>query len=250
MYPLLTVLLLLLTCFTQAALLSCEGTVDGVHYDLTPARRNTGYYEFHTDDPVFTYFFNVCDYSHLNTTTRTDCGDTIPPAPLVQIVEEGRCEAGSKCCNLGLLSSQSKFSPLEEEDGITVTYDQGDMCGGSPRTTQVSFVCDSSTDGEVKAVAEDNCHYTVTFHTKYACSTSGDALSGGWVFIIIVLTLVVLYLVSGIMYRRSRLGVTGWESLPNVEFWRQFPGLVKDGCVFSFTWFRDVAIRRRGYTRS
>ena len=27
----------------------------------------------------------------------------------------------------------------------------------------------------------------------------------------------------------------GVEAIPNIEFWRSLPGLIKDGCVFSWS---------------
>lgn len=39
-----------------------------------------------------------------------------------------------------------------------------------------------------------------------------------------------VYICVGCYYKRVRLGVTSWsESIPNIEFWREFPSLVREG---------------------
>jgi cation-dependent mannose-6-phosphate receptor len=42
-----------------------------------------------------------------------------------------------------------------------------------------------------------------------------------------------VYVVAGCVYKSQKLGATGVEMCPNVEFWRDLPGLVKDGCAFT-----------------
>jgi len=42
-----------------------------------------------------------------------------------------------------------------------------------------------------------------------------------------------VYLVSGVMLQQKRHGLAGIESVPNIEFWRGLPSLVKDGMRFS-----------------
>lgn len=49
-----------------------------------------------------------------------------------------------------------------------------------------------------------------------------------------MLVVATVYVVVGCTYKWKRQGTTGVESCPNVDFWRTLPGLVKDGCVFSF----------------
>jgi len=53
--------------------------------------------------------------------------------------------------------------------------------------------------------------------------------------LIILVVVIPLYIIMGWIYKRFRVGTTGIESCPNVEFWRDFPGLVKDGIRFTFS---------------
>jgi len=66
----------------------------------------------------------------------------------------------------------------------------------------------------------------------------------GWIFVIIVLVSFVIYLIGGFVYKKKREGTQGFvESIPNVEFWKDLPFLVKDGCVFVFTKIKRLIFR-------
>jgi len=62
---------------------------------------------------------------------------------------------------------------------------------------------------------------------------AAGGLSYGWVFIICFAVLLVLYCGIGMFYKIKKLGVTGIEAIPNIEFWRDYPTIVKDGCGFT-----------------
>jgi len=54
-------------------------------------------------------------------------------------------------------------------------------------------------------------------------------LSGGWIFVIIVLCGFTVYFAAGIAWNVKN-GKRGAEAIPNIEFWTDLPGLAKDGC--------------------
>ena len=65
-------------------------------------------------------------------------------------------------------------------------------------------------------------------------SAAPRARSGkGWSFIFMVILIAGLYLGIGIGYNYKKMGLRGVEAVPNISFWRQVPGLVKDGVTFS-----------------
>jgi len=65
-------------------------------------------------------------------------------------------------------------------------------------------------------------------------SSSDGGLSGGSIFLILLLVFIVVYIVGGCVFMRTKRGTTGCkESCPNGEFWGNFCGLVKDGCLFT-----------------
>jgi hypothetical protein len=76
---------------------------------------------------------------------------------------------------------------------------------------------------------------------KEACPTNppgdvlGTGLTWGWLFIILFSCVLVLYCGIGMIWKYKKLGVTGIETIPNIEFWRDYPGLIKDGIAFTIT---------------
>jgi len=75
-------------------------------------------------------------------------------------------------------------------------------------------------------------------------------LSGGSLFLILLLAVIVLYCVIGIAFMRLKKGATGSEMIPHQQFWRELPGLVKDGCVFSWRKLASCACQKGGGSES
>jgi len=63
---------------------------------------------------------------------------------------------------------------------------------------------------------------------------SGGKLSGGSVFLIILVVIIPVYIVIGCIYKRQKMGTSGMESCPNIDFWRDLPSLIGDGFKFTF----------------
>lgn len=63
---------------------------------------------------------------------------------------------------------------------------------------------------------------------------SSDGISGGWVFIILLLGGTLCYCIAGIVFKTQKYGVTGAEAIPNIEFWQDLPLLISDGCSFTY----------------
>ncbi len=98
-----------------------------------------------------------------------------------------------------------------------------------PYTTTVILNCaKTQSDLIVTAPTGTSCNAVYTMSTPLACkggSPSGGGaakkgLSGGWVFIIILIVVFPLYVIGGCVYKSQKLGSTGMEKCPNVEFWR------------------------------
>jgi hypothetical protein len=92
-----------------------------------------------------------------------------------------------------------------------------------------------------------NNGYLFVLASKEGCPTSAAyeimGMQWGWIFIIIFCVLLVLYCGIGMFYKYKKLGVTGIETIPNVEFWRDYPSLVKDGIAFSISKVQACAAR-------
>jgi hypothetical protein len=70
-------------------------------------------------------------------------------------------------------------------------------------------------------------------------SGSGGGVDPGIPGIIIIVVLIVAavsYVVIGIIIQAAVRGASGVEVIPNVTFWKDFPFLIKDGFVFTFTY--------------
>jgi len=60
-------------------------------------------------------------------------------------------------------------------------------------------------------------------------------LAGGWIFIIVLGCVTIVYFAGGFAFNRfyrKEEGIT--NQIPQYEFWSSLPGLVKDGCVYSY----------------
>jgi Mannose-6-phosphate receptor len=130
------------------------------------------------------------------------------------------------------------IDPNNKEAGIKLVLVNGDDClihgRKQPRQAVFFFTCDESVGnmGMVAAQEVETCSYVFSVPTRLACP-GAVGLSWGWIFIIMTMFISTLYIVLGCMYNRVRNKMTGMEAFPNIEAWKQLPGLVKDGIQWS-----------------
>lgn len=105
-----------------------------------------------------------------------------------------------------------------------------------PREAHFNFHCDWSVSGVVPVTAVQNstndCRYMLEFNTAHACANdtgSSGGISGGWIFIIILVCGAFLYVVGGMGYGYF---TTRRLEFPNMPFWTTFADLVRDGFLF------------------
>jgi len=131
--------------------------------------------------------------------------------------------------------------------GVGIFYDGGEACGGTPRTSTINIICDTSTEATlVSATESTGCDLIFTMRSKHACPSAGGGggkgggsggskkLSPGSILLIIVLVGAVVYLAAGVFYRTKFQGAEGINRVPNIELWISLPGLVKDGFLFTY----------------
>eukprot|EP01104_Vermistella_antarctica_P021680 TRINITY_DN998_c0_g1_i1.p1 TRINITY_DN998_c0_g1~~TRINITY_DN998_c0_g1_i1.p1 ORF type:complete len:229 (-),score=40.35 TRINITY_DN998_c0_g1_i1:132-818(-) len=148
-------------------------------------------------------------------------------------------------------------------EGLGVQYGGGKDCGSTPRQTTIYIKCGES---QFKAISasepKGSCVYTITIESTAGCAASGSGSGSGsgviptgggstggstgsssgsflgwfwgWLVIILFVLVVVVYLVAGGVYKFKVLEERGLEVVPNIDFWRDVPSLVKDGSVFGF----------------
>jgi len=129
------------------------------------------------------------------------------------------------------------------DDGFTITFQNGDneLCidkNGQPmdRIIIYDFECSSANVGTLKLAEPSNCAYEVTVPTKYACAGGALGLSGGSIFLIILVVLIPVYCTAGIVYNRTQRGRQGFkDSIPQGGLWcERLPYWTKTGCLVSW----------------
>jgi len=160
-------------------------------------------------------------------------------------------------CNLGSTSTWSLISNNDPSQGVMLLLGAGRnpddtycKANNNVASATVFFVCisPSSADGAASVTSygstTNGCNWQITVNSLAVCQlptppppsppSSSSGISGGWVFIIILLVVTFVYCVAGVLFMRFRRHAVGMEMMPNYALWREVPGLVKDGC--RFTW--------------
>lgn len=118
----------------------------------------------------------------------------------------------------------------------------------SPKTF-ITLECDSSEEGQLESIGppekvDNSAHFPFKLRSKYACPRK-SGLSTGSVLIIVFGSLLLVYIVAGILFNKFHRGATGKEVIPNVNFWMDFPLLVKDGVEFSYQFCKKTCGGKR-----
>jgi len=134
------------------------------------------------------------------------------------------------------------------DTGIKISYHNGDLCTGSENPSEngqlrkASFLiyCSESQDlnfVQSKINSKDVTKCSLEFSIKspagcrigYGSGAKKSAIILFWIVIVFV-----IYAVAGYFYNNKVKGKNGIEAFPNLEFWKEMPGLVRDGVKFSF----------------
>jgi len=211
----------------QALAESCSVTLGSTSYDLSPLSGS----DFEGSDQLYQYTVHLCGVAKESNCAKASgsiCQYTPTGSYLFMI-------------SSWVLSPSPKFfllDPTNPSLGVGVSLANGDSCQSSPRTVVLNVPCDPSSLGSTFTVMFSGCSYTITFPSSAGCPitvTSGSRLSGGEIYLIAVAVAVVVYLIAGCAYKRLRFGSSGIDACPNVDFWRAFPALVKDGVIVTFS---------------
>lgn len=216
---------------------SCQVVLGGHTYDFTGLTLNNNASNYQAIDSVSNAYYglNICG---LTTQVLADCYNDggmaceyahAPPSGFEAIIARWDNSTNPVW---GITEKSSKFG-----QGVFMNLTNGDHCDQYTRVTVFYFICSNHKLGAIQAESFAPCSNAFIIPTSAAClpaSSSSHGLSGGWVFVIIVLVLTCCYCVSGVLYKSFKLGTRGVESIPNIAQWQQLPSLVKDGCIF--TW--------------
>jgi hypothetical protein len=177
------------------------------------------------------------------------CGSNPPPSnqcyniPNCCVVcQEWNQDTGAAGACLGL---ENKFLGADKlsDTAVKLTFGGGDVVETTPRQVDIVINCDPTatalTFNNFEAASPTDPPppyylYTLTLHSSTLCKggvTGG--LSGGTYFVIILLVGSLLYVGIGISVNRFHFQKEGVELIPNVEFWKEIPGYISDGVLFT-----------------
>jgi hypothetical protein len=205
-----------------------EDPVAGISYDLTPLAKIGSLYSVIGGGTKGKdqWYVNFCT-GVAGTTISATCSGGNTTA----------CQYGSVSAGKTPVAFSALPSTFTNATGVTMTYTGGQSCTQiGARTSVFYMVCDATAaDLVTVAVDELQCKYVFTFKSMYACESSGGGGGlGGWIFVIIVLVGFVLFLVVGSIYKWKVKGASGSDVIPLIDFWKDLPGLIKDGCLFAW----------------
>jgi len=215
---------------------TCIHTVGNVKYDLTQLSRPGSQWTLpQTMIQPWSFDLNIC-------------------APIA----DNKCGEGVAGCqywssgqaSIGLAKSQI-WGPLSGEnakkEGVTLSF----TGGIEDRSCEIDIICDPKAGlGEPVWVDEKpGKHYNFKWTTSVPCSkkhssSSGSSLSPGSIIDIIVVCALAAYFVGGVLFKKFKMKAEGIELIPNVRFWAELPGLVRDGAKFIIN-----KTCRRGYQK-
>jgi len=189
-------------------------------------------------------FFNLCKSDHADEQCHGKHGSF------------AITKKSNKCYNLGGEGQHPEFSLLDENEpakGFKAIINGGDrtaICpSNSQRNIEIEMHCDESKKTfdfvcQPDTCEDPRCHFKVAVYTSLACPPKDD--SWGWTFIILFGVSVVLYLGVGIGWNIKQHGLRGAEAIPHLDFWKELPGLVKEGCEVTKNWATSTFERVRG----
>jgi len=225
-------LFILIAVCTVALTQTCKIKTDKGSYNLSPISGKS----YHVVDPVskfVSYDFSFCS----NVANISGCPNSVGSVSALQ-----HTSVYGQCYSLGQWDS----SYLSEDDGLVSTtngfqikFKNGDssLCP-EKRTLIYDFQCEGGVSvGTLSLSVPANCEYEVTVPTKYVCSSVAGGLSGGTIFLIVLLSVIILYCIIGIGYNQRKGGTRGFkESVPQSELWcEKCPFWTKTGCLVSWT---------------
>jgi len=207
----------------------------GNHYDLSGLSSSTDYFLPKKSQPGLNWdvWINICR------------------PVFTQVCGSGAagCQQWSATGNAAMgLANTLSFAPGNETGGrfgVKLEY----VGGLESRQMEIQFICLEGQVGTPVFSNEAPTHkYNFIWSSKYGCPVppSGKGgLSGGAIFLILFICVVFVYLVGGIAFNAGIRKQRGVEMIPNLEFWVTVPGLVKDGCMWTF----NKIFRRGGYSQ-
>eukprot|EP00026_Physarum_polycephalum_P015461 Phypoly_transcript_16153.p1 GENE.Phypoly_transcript_16153~~Phypoly_transcript_16153.p1 ORF type:complete len:254 (+),score=39.77 Phypoly_transcript_16153:88-849(+) len=248
----LLLVLVLVGLFSSGFSSSCTYSAGGYTFNLDIGTFTAK--EFQVNNPTqvaFNYRMNLCQAISGSDLGCTQTGSFT--AYQTTATNTGCMPVGGAPISAALLSASNPTQGLK----ITMANKECCTCKNNvARTTTITFNCGATSNTNNVNVTEDQgtvCQYSAIVQHPNACGKKGGpggggGLSPGSIFLIIFFSAAVAYLIGGFIVNWKVRGASpGIEAIPQVELWRQVPGLVVDG--FVFTKNKILAMTGRGYTQ-
>nr|CAI5836474.1 unnamed protein product [Callosobruchus analis] len=180
-------------------------------------------------DSNFTYYFSGCRDFKPSDLNLKGINSTNPVSLLK--VWPAQFTEGNKtidCYNSTELGKADNIKWNKEGSVYQLVYNISNMT----TLPTVKLLCDNEPIPFIKVL--DTKSNQLIFGSQRACIvTNHHGLSGGSIFLILLFVSLTIYLVGGGLVLYFIRGARGMEVIPNVEFWRNLPSLVKVSCVSS-----------------
>lgn len=143
----------------------------------------------------------------------------------------------------------SHIDSNKPELGVKITYHNGDICTGSespvenglPRKVNFLVHCSENQDAnfvqsKINSNTVTKCNLEFSIKSPAGCHIGygSSAIKKSAMILFWLIVIFLIYSVVGIAYNTKFKGKKGVEAFPNLEFWKDFPGLVKDGAKYSW----------------
>ncbi|KAK7109997.1 uncharacterized protein [Littorina saxatilis] len=103
------------------------------------------------------------------------------------------------------------------------------------RHSKVNLIC--SGESRLDFLKEDppvSGNYSFNLYTPVICPPSGSkSLSFGSILVIVFFVFFIVYWVGGFLFMKFVRRAEGLEVIPNYEFWKEIPLLIRDGIAFT-----------------
>jgi len=232
-------LLVFLALVVKISSQNCRWTdpVSGTNFDLSPLYKPDAWYSNLTSK--YTYDLNVCGIVPSSGCSQKNgllCQyDGIAFTAMIagwNVTTSGSGRDAKAYGEWGLID------PTNPATGVLVNFTNGDACVLSnqryDRIAIMKFYCGTGQPSTFDLLEAPTCTFTSTYYSDAGCPAhdGSSGISGGSIFLIMVVVVVPLYVVIGCIYKSKAQGTAGIESCPNIEFWRDLSGLIKDGFKF------------------
>ncbi|XP_012058115.1 PREDICTED: cation-dependent mannose-6-phosphate receptor-like [Atta cephalotes] len=203
---------------------------DGYYYNLTALADAKSFSAKNNDN--YTVYFHPCTNVNMTIENKANCSTENVSLCIHNNVNKTVLTTGTVKETRMKLSDNDKFPIFEIHHNDTKIV--------------INIVCymgDKETNFILDSISAKIYYFKLV--SSYGCKLQREmGLSMGSLLVILFFVSVGVYFIGGIIVLKALRGATGWEMVPNHEFWCKLPSLVRDGVVFAFNCCRADSYER------